>query len=86
VEISDNGPGIPPQYHSKIFEKFVRADPDTMLDSQGLGLGLNISHKIVGKLNGRLELTTGALPGVCFRIVLPVWQEAEPALAVQERL
>lgn len=79
VEISDNGPGIPVQYHAKIFDKFVRADPGTMRDSQGLGLGLNISHQIVGKLNGRLELTKGALPGVCFRIVLPVWQKTELA-------
>jgi signal transduction histidine kinase len=77
VEISDNGSGVPPLFHTKIFEKFVRAEPDGTPDSQGLGLGLNISHKIVGKLNGRLELTTGTLPGACFRIILPVWQEAQ---------
>ncbi|CAM5292283.1 Na+/proline symporter/nitrogen-specific signal transduction histidine kinase [Aquamicrobium terrae] len=81
VEISDNGPGIPRQYHSTIFDKFVRAEPDTAPDSQGLGLGLNISRKIVAKLNGRLELTRGALPGACFRIVLPAWQGAEEATA-----
>ncbi|MGP2490089.1 ATP-binding protein [Mesorhizobium sp. PUT5] len=81
VEISDNGPGIPRQYHSTIFDKFVRAEPDTAPDSQGLGLGLNISRKIVAKLNGRLELTRGALPGACFRIVLPAWQGAEEAMA-----
>lgn len=76
VDISDNGSGIPPLFRKKIFDKFVRAEPDGTPDSQGLGLGLNISHKIVGKLNGRLELTAGALPGACFRIVLPVLQGA----------
>lgn len=84
VAISDNGPGIPAVYHNKIFDKFVRAEPDGMHDSQGLGLGLNISHKIVGKLNGRLELTRGVLPGACFRIVLPIWQPADTA-AVPEQ-
>jgi signal transduction histidine kinase len=83
VDISDNGSGIPPLFRKKIFDKFVRAEPDGTPDSQGLGLGLNISHKIVGKLNGRLELTAGALPGACFRIVLPVWQGVAPE-AVRE--
>lgn len=77
VEVSDNGPGIPPQYRNTIFEKFVRADPDTAPGSQGLGLGLNISYKIVEKLNGRLELAEGALPGACFKISLPLWRQAE---------
>ena len=77
VDVSDNGSGVPEDYRKKIFEKFVRADPDGTPDAQGLGLGLNISSKIVGKLNGRLELTDGTLPGACFRIVLPLWQGAE---------
>jgi len=76
VEVSDNGPGISPHYHATIFDKFVRADPDRGTDSQGLGLGLNISHKIVGKLSGRLELGQGVLPGACFRVTLPVWKGA----------
>lgn len=79
VEISDNGSGIPAPYRSMIFEKFVRADPDTAPGSQGLGLGLNISHKIVQKLSGTLELTTGVLPGACFRVALPIWRRAAGA-------
>ncbi|MCO5119060.1 MAG: sensor histidine kinase [Burkholderiaceae bacterium] len=72
VEISDNGPGIPLQYRSSIFEKFIRAEPGAATGSRGLGLGLNISRNIIGKLDGTVELARGVLPGACFRVMLPV--------------
>src|SRR5690606_12653910 len=72
VEISDNGPGIPDQYRSSIFEKFIRAEPGSATGSRGLGLGLNISRSIVGKFDGSIELTRGVLPGACFRVALPI--------------
>ncbi|RUM99867.1 sodium:solute symporter [Pseudaminobacter arsenicus] len=74
IEISDNGPGIPDAYRKNIFEKFVRAGSDGwgIKSGSGLGLGLNISYKIVQKLGGRLELVEGSLPGACFRLTLPL--------------
>jgi Na+/proline symporter/nitrogen-specific signal transduction histidine kinase len=77
VEISDNGNGIPEPYRNTIFDKFVRAgrsDPEG--GYVGLGLGLNISHTIVEKLEGSLELAKGHLPGACFRVILPLDQAA----------
>ncbi len=74
VEICDNGPGIPKEFQKSIFDKFVRArtiEP-TGDSSRGLGLGLNISIKIVEKLGGVLELGKGTLTGACFRIILPL--------------
>ena len=74
VEVCDNGPGIPKQYRKNIFDKFVRANPadDVSGPTSGLGLGLNISYNIVKRLNGKLELVDGRLPGACFRISLPL--------------
>ena len=72
VDIADNGGGIPVEYRNSIFEKFIRAEPGSATGSRGLGLGLNISRNIVGKLNGTLELVEGSLPGACFRVTLPI--------------
>ncbi len=82
VEIMDNGAGIAPEFRATIFDKFVRIGEagNTGGAFPGLGLGLNISHTIVRKLQGRIELVEGALPGACFRISLPLCGAAPPAL------
>ena len=82
VEICDNGSGIPEEYRKNIFEKFVRAGRMEKGATTGLGLGLNISYKIVTRLNGILELVDGPLPGACFRLTLPLM--AMPAVPEHE--
>lgn len=48
VRITDNGPGIPPEIQSRIFETFFTTKPI----GQGTGLGLAISHQIVTEKHG----------------------------------
>ncbi|MBF0678150.1 MAG: sodium:solute symporter [Devosia sp.] len=71
VDISDNGPGIPKDERTLIFEKFARGLRGSV-DQTGAGLGLAISRQIVTRMNGTLELAQGSLPGACFRLRLPV--------------
>ncbi|MEW5958367.1 MAG: response regulator [Chloroflexota bacterium] len=68
VEISDNGPGIPPAIQSQIFDPFFTTKPP----GEGTGLGLNISHNIiVHKHKG--EITVTSQPGrTCFQVKLPL--------------
>jgi signal transduction histidine kinase len=68
VEISDNGPGIPPEIQSHIFDPFFTTKPP----GEGTGLGLNISHNIVvQKHKGEISVTSQ--PGkTCFQIKLPL--------------
>ncbi len=70
VEICDNGPGIPPEIQSRIFEAFFTTKPV----GQGTGLGLHISYNIVVlKHHGRI--TVESKPGyTCFKIALPFQQ------------
>jgi len=66
VSICDTGPGIPPDVASKIFEPFFTTKPPGI----GSGLGLHISHQVVVRHGGRIDLETE--PGrTCFIVTLP---------------
>ena len=72
VEIEDDGPGIPAEIQSKIFDSFFTTKPP----GQGTGLGLDISYNIVvHKHRGDIKLHSK--PGqTCFEVWLPVNFEA----------
>jgi signal transduction histidine kinase len=75
VSICDTGPGIPQEVAQKIFEPFFTTKPPGI----GSGLGLHISHNVVVRHGGRIDLETE--PGrTCFIITLPV---SMPAQATQ---
>jgi signal transduction histidine kinase len=67
VTICDTGPGIPEGVASKIFEPFFTTKPPGI----GSGLGLHISHNVVVRHGGRIDLETE--PGrTCFLVTLPM--------------
>jgi signal transduction histidine kinase len=68
VEIEDNGPGIPQEIQSRIFDAFFTTKPP----GKGTGLGLNISYNIVVyKHQGDLKVVSQ--PGkTCFEVWLPL--------------
>ncbi len=61
-EISDTGPGIPPEHAAKIFDRFYRVDKARTGNGSGAGLGLSIAQWAVQAHGGTIELQTG--PGV----------------------
>ena len=66
--VKDNGVGIDPQYHSKIFGIFEKVDPT----SPGSGLGLSMVQRIVEKCDGRIWVESeGCGKGSCFFFTLP---------------
>jgi len=75
VTICDNGPGIPPDVAAKIFEPFFTTKPPGI----GSGLGLHITHNVVVRHGGRIDLDTA--PGhTCFIVTLPpVLPKSAPA-------
>ncbi|WP_156924754.1 ATP-binding protein [Pseudoxanthomonas sp. J35] len=70
VEVSDSGPGIPPDALQRIFDPFFTTKPV----GKGTGLGLSISYGIVAKHHGRIDVDSRLGEGSRFRIVLPVRQ------------
>ncbi len=69
LEITDHGPGIPPQEQPRIFQRFYRS-PAIDKKIPGSGLGLSIAHRIVQAHRGDLSVTSR--PGeTTFRMTLP---------------
>jgi two-component system OmpR family sensor kinase len=73
VHIIDTGPGIPAELHSRIFERFFRADPARSRSGRegGAGLGLSIALWIAEAHQGRLELVRSDATGSHFAVYLP---------------
>jgi NtrC-family two-component system sensor histidine kinase KinB len=79
VAVADNGTGIPLEYHSRIFDKFVQARPgDT---AHGTGLGLAICKEVVKAHGGAIWLESTPGQGSTFTFSLPVAAVA-PAPAI----
>jgi signal transduction histidine kinase len=71
LELRDNGEGIDPQYHDRIFEMYFRGNER----SKGNGLGLYITKKAVEKLRGSIAFTSGVGRGSVFIVTLPLETE-----------
>jgi len=69
ISVSDDGPGIPPQDHLKIFGKFVQVSGR---EPGGSGLGLAISKEIVRAHGGAIWVESGEGRGSTFTFTLPV--------------
>jgi PAS domain S-box-containing protein len=70
VAVRDHGKGIPPEFHSRIFQKFSQADSSDSRSRTGTGLGLAISRAIVERLGGHIAFETGPA-GTTFFFELP---------------
>jgi signal transduction histidine kinase len=69
--VEDQGPGISPELHQKIFERFERVAHDDKT-IQGLGLGLYICRQIVEAHQGTIEVTSSPGKGSTFLVSLPI--------------
>jgi signal transduction histidine kinase len=67
LDIADDGPGVPPEIRSRLFEPYTTSRPI----GQGMGLGLAISRKILLDHGGDLELLRTSEAGTTFRLVFP---------------
>lgn len=69
--VRDNGPGVPPEYHEKIFELFQRLPEASKLNPQGIGAGLALVRKIVEEHGGQAWVESAPGAGSSFWISLP---------------
>lgn len=76
VEVSDAGPGIPPERLARVFDRFYRADPAR--SGPGSGLGLAIARENARLLGGEVEVRSEPGAGSRFTLRLPDDVVTEP--------
>ena len=77
LSIADNGIGIAPEYHEKIFETFQRLH--TRNDYPGTGIGLAIAAKSAHLMNGTIRVESTPGQGSRFLVTLPAAPHSIPA-------
>jgi two-component system sensor histidine kinase TctE len=77
LTVGDDGPGIPPEHHEKVFERFFRAAGQT--GPEGSGLGLAIVQSAASRMDATVEIAQGS-PGsrisVKFKVRAEVGEQA----------
>ena len=69
--VNDNGPGIPPKYIKKVFEKFFRVPENNKHNVKGYGLGLSFVELVMKQHNGLIELRNLPEGGCSFKLIFP---------------
>jgi signal transduction histidine kinase len=69
LAVADDGPGIPPHEHERVFERFARLD-EARADG-GAGLGLAITREIVERHGGTVRIDPDHRPGTRLVVRLP---------------
>lgn len=71
VEVSDEGPGIPPEHHEEIFQRFYRVASPEAVSLPGSGLGLYIVRRLVEQHGGEVRIRSGVGRGTTLVVSLP---------------
>lgn len=71
LSVSDQGPGIPDEDLSRVFERFYRVDKSRSRDPGGTGLGLAIVKHLIELHGGTVSAENGERGGARFTVVLP---------------
>ncbi len=69
--VTDNGPGIPPEYHEIIFRKFGQVEVPRTPRTRSSGLGLTFCKLVVERHHGRIWVKSAEGKGSSFYIELP---------------
>ena len=72
LTVKDDGIGVAPEHHDRLFERFYRVDKSRSRELGGTGLGLAIVKHIALIHNGKAEITSSPDAGAEFRIILPL--------------
>lgn len=83
ITIADQGPGVPDDEKTRIFERFFQTNAGRTVRGRGVGLGLTICHELVGQHGGAIWVSDNQPRGAVFNVLLPgaVRIGSEPAAA-----
>jgi len=72
LEVSDRGPGIPPDQRDRVFELFTQVEWASNRSHEGLGIGLFLARRIMEAHGGRLDLRDREGGGATFVLAFPL--------------
>lgn len=72
VAVQDQGPGVPPEFAGRIFQRFAQADGSDTRKKGGTGLGLAISKEIIVQMDGEIGYDVSRSSGARFYFSLPL--------------
>lgn len=81
LSVTDDGIGIDPAFHEKVFEKFFQVDSSKTRRYEGAGIGLSIAKSIAESHGGTISLASELGKGSTFTVSLPAAAFDEAALA-----
>ena len=70
LHVRDQGAGIPWEFQSKIFHKFMQAESGNERSKEGTGLGLAISKELSERMQAELSFVSTPGQGSCFSLAL----------------
>jgi signal transduction histidine kinase len=71
VTVEDEGPGVPPSFRQRMFDRFTQADSSDARPIAGVGLGLYIAKMLVEHHGGQLSFDESREQGAAFSFELP---------------
>lgn len=83
IRFTNDGRGIPEEFHNKIFEPFFRLRDN---EKPGTGIGLSLAKSLTELHNGTLILVSGETNNIVFDLILPVHQKFEFKLSKWKNL
>tara|TARA_R110002073_G_scaffold60488_1_gene152094 strand:+ start:5968 stop:8133 length:2166 start_codon:yes stop_codon:yes gene_type:complete len=72
ISVADNGPGIPEDFRTKVFDRFAQADSSLTRTEGSSGLGLNITQTLIEAFGGEVSFETETGHGTVFHFDLPI--------------
>jgi signal transduction histidine kinase len=72
IAVSDDGPGIEPEHHEMVFQRYAQVKECSIVPRKGHGLGLAGANIISRCLGGSLSLESEKGKGATFRLRLPL--------------
>jgi signal transduction histidine kinase len=77
IAVTDDGPGIEPEQHEMVFQRYAQVKDCSIVPRKGHGLGLAGANIISRCLGGQLKLESEKGKGATFRIIMPLKLESD---------
>ncbi len=75
VDVADQGPGVPKQDNTRIFEAFRQLENETSNRTKGAGLGLAICKGLIEAHHGQIWVQNHQGPGTIISFTVPIWRD-----------